>query len=506
RFAEVEFKNHEAAEAITNLPTQKLIIGGVIMQIRWEQTQRKTNVIFNRQKHRHLLLTDIQRKDGVNFKAALQLATEIFNEKLNEDKRRIVLFTSNSCNSDVSAECNSLESLGVRIDVVGFGEIDIQTLTKLIICGGRVFVYDNMEGIIQIFKQMAEDNFVTEPQPTESSESSSSTQSAFLSIYHQSDFKQSNCPIVNSQETVKFITAIKVENQSEISTQPTSIQGINTSWKKQDFKKEKWLGQGAFGSVWLVRQIITQQLMAWKKIRFSSEKVRNSFFIENDDTAYILLEYCSGGDMRKYIENVKSQNQTLSPDQVWEFISQFTVAINQLHSKRIIHGDLKPENTLITNNNKIKLADFGLARKLKESRGFATSNHGGTLNYLPPEMLLGSNSDKVDMARNPPPYDNIDALKSGRNQRFAADIWAIGVMTYELVMLKHPFIGNNEGQIPLGVLIDRVRNEEPLEISSDYPEAMKNLIMAMLIKNPYHRITAEQILLVPEVAQILENS
>ncbi|KAA6370802.1 MAG: hypothetical protein EZS28_033672 [Streblomastix strix] len=110
------------------------------------------------------------------------------------------------------------------------------------------------------------------------------------------------------------------------------------------------------------------------------------------------------------------------------------------------------------------------------------------------------------MARNPPPYDNIDALKSGRNQRFAADIWAIGVMTYELVMLKHPFIGNEEGQIPLGVLIDRVRNEDPLEISSDYPEAMNNLIRKMLIKNPNHRITAEQILLVPEVAQRLENS
>ncbi|KAA6373875.1 MAG: putative protein kinase domain protein [Streblomastix strix] len=230
------------------------------------------------------------------------------------------------------------------------------------------------------------------------------------------------------------------------------------------------------------------------------------FFIEDENTAYILLEYCSGGDLRKYIENLKNNNQTLTPDQAWEFIAQFAVAISQLHSKRIIHGDLKPENTLIANDNKIKLADFGLARKLKESRGFATSIHGGTLNYIPPEMLQGSISDKVDMARNPPPYDNITILNNERNQRFAADIWAIGIMTYELVMLKHPFIRNEEGQIPVGILIDRVRNEDPLEISTDYPEAMKNLVMAMLIKNPYQRITAEQILLVPEIAQRLVNS
>ncbi|KAA6368063.1 MAG: hypothetical protein EZS28_036410 [Streblomastix strix] len=362
RFAEVEFKNHEAAEAIIFLSPQQRLFGGVILQVSQNLRQKK----------------DIQRRDGVNFKAALQLATEIFSEKLDEDKRRIVLFTSNSCNSDVSAECNILESMGVRIDVVGFGEIDIQTLTKLIIGDGRVFVYDNMEGIEQEFNQIAEDNFDAEPQPTESSASTSSSPSTQLSIYHQSNNNQSNCPIANSQETVQFITAINVDTQSESFKYPTTIQGISTSLKKSDFTVMKLLGKGAFGSVWLVRQIITQQLMAWKKILFSSDKERNSFFIENEDTAYILLEYCSGGDMRKYIENVKSQNQTISSDQAWEFIAQFAVAINQLHSKRIIHGDLKPENTLITNNNKIKLADFGLARKLKESRGFATSNHGGT--------------------------------------------------------------------------------------------------------------------------------
>ncbi|KAA6373876.1 MAG: hypothetical protein EZS28_030598 [Streblomastix strix] len=171
-------------------------------------------------------MADIQRSDGANFKAALQLAFEIFNEKLDEYKRRILLFTCNKCENDVSAECNALESMGVRIDVVGFGQINIKTLTKLIIGDGRVFVYDNMEEIIQIFKQMDEDNFDTE-------------------------------------ETVQFIIANNVVGtQSEYKELPSIIRGINTSWKKSDFTKEKWLGKGSFGSVQLVRHVMTKELMA----------------------------------------------------------------------------------------------------------------------------------------------------------------------------------------------------------------------------------------------------
>ncbi|KAA6363453.1 MAG: hypothetical protein EZS28_041019, partial [Streblomastix strix] len=109
------------------------------------------------------------------------------------------------------------------------------------------------------------------------------------------------------------------------------------------------------------------------------------------------------------------------------------------------------------------------------------------------------------MSRNPPPYDNVVYISEQKLQkRKAADIWACGIMIYELIVLQHPFIRNEEAlHDNLVAFIDRVRKENPQDLPQHFGGNIKNLIKAMLEKDPTRRITTEQILLIPEVAQRL---
>ncbi|KAA6354533.1 MAG: hypothetical protein EZS28_049940, partial [Streblomastix strix] len=98
------------------------------------------------------------------------------------------------------------------------------------------------------------------------------------------------------------------------------------------------------------------------------------------------MEYCEGGDLQKYIEDMKKNGKMISDEDAWSFISQIVSAISQMHTSGIIHGDLKPQNVLLSRDRKIKLGDFGLAKKLQNERTYATAN-GFSWRYLAPELL-----------------------------------------------------------------------------------------------------------------------
>ncbi|KAA6380998.1 MAG: putative aurora kinase A [Streblomastix strix] len=255
---------------------------------------------------------------------------------------------------------------------------------------------------------------------------------------------------------------------------------FNRLWKKSDFEKIRRVGASVFGEVWLIKNKITQQLMAWKEMRYYSlderlgvdnevniqrdlyELFRQSnpqfihivkplgFFVDNPEAkAYLILEYCPGGDLQQ-----------------------------------IIHGDLKPSNILFTNDFQVKLADFGLAHELQEGKTYVTA-HQGTLLYAAPEILSSS--------------------QGKRRLKFEADIFSCGVMLYELLTHKHPFV-LRRSDVRAEEFIHRVIYDDPPEITQDYPKSMKNLIMAMLTKNPDHRISTADIMKTPEIIASLESA
>ena len=97
-----------------------------------------------------------------------------------------------------------------------------------------------------------------------------------------------------------------------------------------------------------------------------------------------------------------------------KYVAQITLAVTALHTKNIIHRDIKTQNIFIAQNGVLKLGDFGISRWL-ESKDAKAGTSCGTPLFMPPEVCLGYQYDSK------------------------ADVWAFGVILYELICLKKPF-------------------------------------------------------------------
>ncbi|KAA6368236.1 MAG: hypothetical protein EZS28_036237 [Streblomastix strix] len=111
----------------------------------------------------------------------------------------------------------------------------------------------------------------------------------------------------------------------------------------------------------------------------------------------------------------------------------------------------------------MKLADFGLTRKLQEHRGYIT-HHGGTTYYLAPELLHGQSAHGKKM------------------KTIASDIWSFGILLFELLAQKHPFFDGNDINLSPLEIYHRIIDEEPAELPDHYSNNLKKLIKQMLIK------------------------
>lgn len=176
---------------------------------------------------------------------------------------------------------------------------------------------------------------------------------------------------------------------------------------------------------------------------------------EFDGASYIIMELLDG-------ESLYDQRPQTLPD-ILRVAGQICTALDHAHSNGVIHRDLKPENVIITSDGAAKLTDFGLARSVA-SRLTVEGAFIGTIFYLPPEQALGK------------PID-------GRT-----DLYAFGVMLYELVAGQLPFTADD----PLAVISQHLY-APPIPPSShncDLPPALDRLIMQLLQKNPDDRPTS----------------
>lgn len=183
---------------------------------------------------------------------------------------------------------------------------------------------------------------------------------------------------------------------------------------------------------------------------------------ENDDEAFIAMEFIDGNDIKSCIPNILLQQ---NPDQFINYVIQITNGLEAAHKNNIVHRDIKPQNIMITKDGHVKIMDFGVA-KLSNANLTKVNQTAGTLAYISPEQLQGKQID------------------------YRTDIWSFGVVLYELITDTIPFRGDYEAAIIYSIL-----NEEPKAINSflpDVPDNLSSLVSLMLQKDPDKRISSHK--------------
>jgi len=182
---------------------------------------------------------------------------------------------------------------------------------------------------------------------------------------------------------------------------------------------------------------------------------------EYGDEQFIIMEFVDGKTLRSQITNVQSQ---IPLDQIVDWGLQIGGALAAAHEKEITHRDIKPDNIMVNAKNQIKVMDFGLA-KLKGSLGVTrTGATVGTIVYMSPEQIRGLEVDQ------------------------RTDLWAFGVVLYEMLTGGLPFRGQYEPAIMYEIL-----NVHPRAIQTvrfDVPDHLQVLVSRLLQKDPTKRISS----------------
>jgi len=174
---------------------------------------------------------------------------------------------------------------------------------------------------------------------------------------------------------------------------------------------------------------------------------------------YMVMEWVEGELLRQIL----GAQRKLPQDRATKLAVRICDALDYIHSNGVVHRDLKPENIMVDSNDSIKLIDFGIAGNEGSRRlTFANlSNVMGTPDYISPEQVKGKRGD-------------------GRS-----DIYAMGVMLYDMLTGKVPFTGNN----PFLIMNDRLLNNPmpPREIDPTISPALQEIIYRALERDPRNR-------------------
>jgi NIMA (never in mitosis gene a)-related kinase len=244
-----------------------------------------------------------------------------------------------------------------------------------------------------------------------------------------------------------------------------------------DYVIQGEIGRGSFGVVYKAINRRDQRIYVVKRIHMGAMSIKNQkealfevqilktidhpniikyygSFLE-DQTLHIIMEYAEGGDLQKHLRQQREKKKKFTEKEIWKYAGELASAISYLHSRNIIHRDIKCLNILLTKDQQLKLADLG-ASKITDAQMLAT--RVGTPLYLAPELVRQV------------PYD------------FKVDIWALGCVLYQLACMEAPFLGDN--LISLGYSIV---NRRPKQLPPNYSARLNEFIMILLSKKPQER-------------------
>ncbi len=258
-----------------------------------------------------------------------------------------------------------------------------------------------------------------------------------------------------------------------------------------DYEIIRILGKGGLGQVYEARHVISQRCEALKVLlsderqgkemgeRFRREiqllgclshaniaSLHNAFYHEGQ--LVMVMELVKGETLRE-----KSARSRIPVPQVLRYTCQVLYALDYAHGHGVVHRDVKPTNIMITHDDQTKLLDFGIAISDRSAELTAPGFMVGSVNYMSPEQIAG---DKA-------------TTKS--------DIYAVGVMLYEILTGRLPARGENNFEIMRSHMNERP--VPPIEIEPRLPESLSDAILKALEKAPADRFaTARDFLIALE--------
>lgn len=184
----------------------------------------------------------------------------------------------------------------------------------------------------------------------------------------------------------------------------------------------------------------------------------------NEDSLYMVLEMCKKGVVMKVGMEEKADPYDDESCRMW--FRDLILGIEYLHAQGVVHRDIKPDNLLLTEDDVLKIVDFGVSEMFEKSSQMLTAKSAGSPAFLPPELCIAKHGDI-----------------SGK----AADIWSMGITLYCLRFGKIPF-----EQAGVLQLYESIKND-PLKIDEDCQDEFRDLLYKLLQKNPSNRIKMSEL-------------
>ncbi|XP_019052845.1 PREDICTED: LOW QUALITY PROTEIN: serine/threonine-protein kinase GRIK1 [Nelumbo nucifera] len=257
-----------------------------------------------------------------------------------------------------------------------------------------------------------------------------------------------------------------------------------------EYVRERKIGSGSYGKVVLYRSTIDEKRYAIKafhkshllKLRVAPSETAMSDVLRevsimkmldhpnivnlieviddpNTDHFYMVLEYVEG----KWVCEGSGPPGGIGEQKARKYLRDIVAGLMYLHAHNIVHGDIKPDNLLVTSTGMVKIGDFSVSQVFEDDND-ELRRSPGTPVFTAPECCLG-------------------LTYHGK----AADTWALGVTLYCMVIGYYPFLGDT-----LQDTYDKIV-KKPLSIPEGINPQLRNLLEGLLCKDPQHRLTLEAV-------------
>lgn len=292
------------------------------------------------------------------------------------------------------------------------------------------------------------------------------------------------CESLTCHPCVKRDQQEQISTTNKVDTDSTEFSKKSAQISIEDFELIRLLGTGAFSKVYLARYKTTQREFAIKVLkkvdaisdpnsaiteRHVLELGRKYTFLavahccfQSENRLYFVMEHVAGRDLRYHID----KSRKFTEDRARFYAAEIFLALRFLHSHRLIHRDVKPENVVLDEQGHCKVIDFGMSKDLPPGQE-KTSTLCGTPSYMSPETIKGQ------------AYD------------YSVDWWAFGVLVYEMLFGEPPFDADDEE------LYRKIVSEPvvvPTNGSNKYvSNEARILIEGLLQKDPKYRLGSQLI-------------